>query len=58
MGEGGTKNGRGERESGRELHNAALHNLYSNIMVKEGKANYEAWHSFEGRAHTFRNIRH
>jgi hypothetical protein len=27
-------------------------------MVKEGKANYEAWHSFEGRAHTFRNIRH
>jgi hypothetical protein len=34
--------GEGERESGRELHHAALHNLHSNIMTKEGKVNYEA----------------
>lgn len=41
-----------------ELHNAAHHNLHTNIMVKECKANYEAWPSYEGIAQTFLNIRH
>jgi hypothetical protein len=34
--------GRGGRGGERELHNDGLHNLCSNIMVKEGKANHEA----------------
>jgi hypothetical protein len=44
-----------EKGKGRvgELHNVAHHNLYSNIMVKEGKANY-----CEDIAQTFINTRH
>lgn len=54
------KRGRGmgqqERKIARELHNAALHNLYSNIVVKESSA--ETWPSCEGITQTFLNIRH